>query len=953
MGRRLPHSSRGFALFLFFILFSSFHVGKSILLRHDPGRRGVRRWGSSSIDCTLFQLSISPSIVYGQCQAILRPLDTKEDDENSARSDLIAMIRDCSTPQSFHNCLMQLPGGPSHFLVENPRVAVALLQRLTGFSLLRKLGSNMGPVGIDAPLDRDWPVIWESIAAAHSLDTSTQSVSSSSQLNVYSTASGFAALATLLQMRQRQTSERRKELDTEKESMMSVIYILWNRLEYFEYNSDSRTTKYLSPKQLVSCLVSVHKCCSLKTNPTMATSLLYNQLCARLCQGDAISQLGVYELTNLFRSISIPKHRLDSPLCNPATQQLLISVMRRLRKQSVRNTPTNVASTIRTLIAALDHALQLSSNSLYPEQVVNQDTPAWTTIRHELQTMMFTLLKHVMGTYDTNERILQVRQITLHELGIVAMTARLLVESTDHTDEDDNGTHRVNSMVHSFQDFILAQVLSLWNQQDDIVSTTAVKYASLRDFIRTLSSWVFLEQFLSPSTSYISVRPVDRNKMIYVFGLCLESIVNECLNPAVYRWAKPHDVNSIVRIIAFLPAASLSILRPHYISVGRLLLHEPFMQHCTALELSNFAWFMAYKSKNFFHGGLEDDVILALGNRILQPDVVHSCTPQQACRILSAFTSLHESTTTAMDRPIASCPVDDLLSSLFQCLGEHLLDLSSLSASDLSSAIYSYAKAVYTFDMGIFDQLVDEFASRVVNYPTSCTLRQICQTVWSCGKMMIMESSSGHDDMVEFDEADRSGRQSPKMEKMAPPPYYPSFVQLVRTVVQQAEELTAPDVTQTLWALARCGGLDDDSAPLEPLLRRTLALSHHLNSSERACILWSICKLPISLPRDAEIVFTLTRPLADPSSVLQLIQPQEASIILYALGRMNIRDVEVFRHLTQAILRHHIHTASAQTIANILWAHRTVFIEPPPQLLDRWATVKLPGLVIARQTKQR
>jgi hypothetical protein len=86
--------------------------------------------------------------------------------------------------------------------------------------------------------------------------------------------------------------------------------------------------------------------------------------------------------------------------------------------------------------------------------------------------------------------------------------------------------------------------------------------------------------------------------------------------------------------------------------------------------------------------------------------------------------------------------------------------------------------------------------------------------------------------------------------------------------------------------------------------------------------------------------------------VTRLDQPQEASIVLYALGRRNIRDVQVFRHLTQAILRHHIHTASAQTIANILWAHRTVFIEPPPQLLERWATVKSPGLVIARQSQQ-
>jgi hypothetical protein len=65
---------------------------------------------------------------------------------------------------------------------------------------------------------------------------------------------------------------------------------------------------------------------------------------------------------------------------------------------------------------------------------------------------------------------------------------------------------------------------------------------------------------------------------------------------------------------------------------------------------------------------------------------------------------------------------------------------------------------------------------------------------------------------------------------------------------------------------------------------------------------------------------------------------------------MNIRDIDVFRNLTNHVLEQHIHTASAQTIANILWAHRTVHIEPPRQLLDSWASFKLPGLAIAKSS---
>jgi hypothetical protein len=39
-----------------------------------------------------------------------------------------------------------------------------------------------------------------------------------------------------------------------------------------------------------------------------------------------------------------------------------------------------------------------------------------------------------------------------------------------------------------------------------------------------------------------------------------------------------------------------------------------------------------------------------------------------------------------------------------------------------------------------------------------------------------MNFSSDHDDIAEFDEVDPSGKQLPKMEKMTPPLYFPSFV---------------------------------------------------------------------------------------------------------------------------------------------------------------------------------
>lgn len=93
----------------------------------------------------------------------------------------------------------------------------------------------------------------------------------------------------------------------------------------------------------------------------------------------------------------------------------------------------------------------------------------------------------------------------------------------------------------------------------------------------------------------------------------------------------------------------------------------------------------------------------------------------------------------------------------------------------------------------------------------------------------------------------------------------------------------------------------------------------------------------------------LTRPFAKhyaSEQQLAIDRPEVASIILYSLGQMNIRDSEVFHYseyLTSYVLKNQINTASAQTIANILWAHRTVHIEPPIELLESWTMLKLPN----------
>jgi hypothetical protein len=100
--------------------------------------------------------------------------------------------------------------------------------------------------------------------------------------------------------------------------------------------------------------------------------------------------------------------------------------------------------------------------------------------------------------------------------------------------------------------------------------------------------------------------------------------------------------------------------------------------------------------------------------------------------------------------------------------------------------------------------------------------------------------------------------------------------------------------------------------------------------------LWAMGKLD---SKDFQTVFQLSRPYATTPIALD-VKPNEASTILYALGRLNIRDEGVFRSLTDKILQQ-VEDVSPPIIASVLRAHALVQIPPPRQLLDHWAKTKL------------
>lgn len=67
---------------------------------------------------------------------------------------------------------------------------------------------------------------------------------------------------------------------------------------------------------------------------------------------------------------------------------------------------------------------------------------------------------------------------------------------------------------------------------------------------------------------------------------------------------------------------------------------------------------------------------------------------------------------------------------------------------------------------------------------------------------------------------------------------------------------------------------------------------------------------------------------------------QEAANVLYAFGRMHIRDEETFSCMN-AVLMRQLDKSTTEAIANALWAHDSVNLQPPRLLFDSWAKEKL------------
>ncbi|KAK1740585.1 hypothetical protein QTG54_008680 [Skeletonema marinoi] len=334
----------------------------------------------------------------------------------------------------------------------------------------------------------------------------------------------------------------------------------------------------------------------------------------------------------------------------------------------------------------------------------------------------------------------------------------------------------------------------------------------------------------------------------------------------------------------------------------------PFLERCNDYELSWLLWTFAI-SRRF-----DKNVFIALTDQILENISDDSFTASSASRVMW-------STSVLLSMDEAGDQHDGRHIDLFHQLSPILLS-SHLSPTDLSCAMYAIAKTNYVFDRGVFDFLAEELASD--ESLEHANTRLISQAVWACGKM------------AEFEDPIMSSTESlvASQEDAAPnqPPYLNNVYKMLTFLIRNKAHMTPKHVAETIWAAF--GRLSiSDQYYLEELSGIAARVAPQCNSREIANIVWGLSK--VDYADDPQLICTLVRVITN-SNLKQKCTSQEAANCIYALGRLGVRDQELFSALS-SIIKNQIHDANSQAIANSLWGHDVVGLPAPPELLSVWA----------------
>jgi len=643
-------------------------------------------------------------------------------------------------------------------------------------------------------------------------------------------------------------------------------------VEFLNTHETSELYK-LGPIRLVQCLQAMAKL-------EIDHPSLYNKICRRLLKPDAVSKIPARFLAHglsALASFQTTKSREKSSTLTPEwglgalndgkkhdekenkiqmdTMRLSRAFMRRLRKQKVAR-EASIDDMCRALVATRDLL----------------DLGAMANMEDEAAMFGFTGLRTILETWKSSQNTMQ------------SSSQSPLLNPT-----------QVTNMITSWAS------LSDQNREDTVIED--LLQICIDDQIIKGCSVAQLERIIQ---SIRKLNVANHAEVTRCVGEQLLALVEENEH-SDFEAFYPSTISEILRWPVLVHRRNKAVMEPFTTAASILFTRKSFLERCSVKEIANFLWFLSIAQS------FDEKMLLNIGHCLMEDEMIDSCSPKIASRVLATFTSL-----VVLKERYKSEPLMELKQDLFYNYGGHLLS-SNLSPAETSSALYAYAKANYVQDKGVFDHLVNLLASS----RHACSSRQLSQTIWSCGKMIAWERQ----------ETELLNDENAKMED---PPYLGNALSIAKELSGRGEELSPADVAQIFWGLGRLEIQNEQI--MTALANRTFEICSSMNPVEVSNILWGVVKIQYS---DGKLIGCLTERLAEENT--KITSPRVAASILFSLGRLRWRDEVLFRKLSSAMIDD-VENVNAQSIANTLWAFRAVRMRPPRELLDTWAITRL-GIV--------
>lgn len=318
---------------------------------------------------------------------------------------------------------------------------------------------------------------------------------------------------------------------------------------------------------------------------------------------------------------------------------------------------------------------------------------------------------------------------------------------------------------------------------------------------------------------------------------------------------------------------------------------------------------------------------------MLDEDVLTTFTSASASRALwssSALLSLID----VQDNLFGDLFLRERQLDLFHQLAPRLL-VSQLSAQEIAASLWALVQCEYLVNPGIFDAL----ARLLTKEETlrSANPRSLSQALHACTKMFFLEGPLQTSDDEYEDE----------FTQVAVPPYLLCVNDILDAFMKSDfDSINQRHLTKVIWSIGHLQGIRDDKL-VEDLVKLSSRLIQHLLplyvTREIAITTWGLGALGVSRQTKAAVA-NLVKHLISSEKLLDKCKPEEASQILFTMGKLGLRDKSAYDSLSGVIQRS-VESASSQTITNTLWSYRKVGLTPPTRLLSSWSRDKL-GLVI-------